>query len=145
MINSEKYNKYQVTFTCQMRYKWQICISVAAFLIINIVSIFCFNYNCQTLHWGSLIALIAVVPILYFCKAYIDFSHDCDKLIRHIALKTIVLRRLVLGVLFLSLVFKGNAGNLALNGVIVTYLIFLLIYGFYGYVPTKWYAIKHYR
>lgn len=91
----------------------------------------------------ALLAVTPVVPVAYFCKAYVRFLNECDELMRRIELEAVGLSSVVVGLLFLSLGFLGRANIIALDGITVAVWVFPLLCGFYG--VTKWFAAKRYQ
>ena len=91
----------------------------------------------------ALLAITPVVPVVFFCKAYVRFLNECDELMRRIELEAIGLSSVVVGLLFLSLGFLGRAKIIALDGITVAVWVFPLLCGFYGI--TKWFAAKRYQ
>jgi hypothetical protein len=91
----------------------------------------------------ALLAITPVVPVAYFCKAYVRFLNECDELMRRIELEAVGLSSVVVGLLFLSLGFLGRANIIALDGITVAVWVFPLLCGFYG--VTKWFAAKRYQ
>lgn len=90
-----------------------------------------------------LLAVAPVVPVAYFCKAYVAYLNECDELMRRIELEAVGLSSVVVGLLFLSLGFLGRAELVPLDGVTVAVWVFPLLCGVYGI--TKWFASRRYQ
>lgn len=91
----------------------------------------------------AILAIIPVVPVAFFCKAYVTYLNECDELMRRIELEAIGLSTVVVGLLYLSLGFLGRANVIALDGITVAVWVFPLLCGFYGI--TKWFAARRYQ
>ena len=91
----------------------------------------------------AILAIIPVVPVAYFCKAYVTYLNECDELMQRIELEAIGLSTVVVGLLYLSMGFLARAQVIALDGITVAVWVFPLLCGFYGL--TKWFASRRYR
>jgi hypothetical protein len=91
----------------------------------------------------ALLAVVPVIPVAFFCKAYVTYLNECDELLQRIELEAIGLSTVVVGLLYLSLGFLGRAKIIALDGITVAVWVFPLLCGFYGL--TKWLASRRYR
>ena len=91
----------------------------------------------------ALLAIMPVIPVAYFGKAFVIYLNECDELMRRIELEAIGLSSLVVGLLFLSLGFLGRSQIIKLDGVTVAVWVFPLLCGFYGI--TRWFASRRYQ
>jgi hypothetical protein len=91
----------------------------------------------------ALIALSPVVPVAFFCKAYVTYLNECDEMLRRIELEAIGLSTVVVGLLYLSLGFLGRSNIIDLNGITVAVWVFPLLCLFYG--ASKFIASRRYR
>lgn len=91
----------------------------------------------------ALIALSPVVPVAFFCKAYVTYINECDELIRRIELEAIGLSTVAVGLLYLSLGFLGRSHIIDLDGITVAVWVFPLLCLFYG--ASKFIASRRYR
>ncbi len=90
------------------------------------------------------LSLAPVVPIIFVCKALIQFLRDCDELERQIELEAIALSCLFTGLIFLCLGFLANSKLISLgDGALVAIWVFPTLCGLYG--VTKCIASWRYR
>ncbi len=129
----------------ERRYTRRLLITMAGYVAVLFGSILLLrNAGSQwPLPVRALIALTPVLPIAFFCRAYVDFLNGCDEMMRRIELEAVGLSSLIVGLLFLSLGFLGRAKILPLDGVAVAVWVFPLLCGFYG--VTKWLASRRYQ
>ncbi|HNV84482.1 MAG TPA: hypothetical protein PLF92_12190 [Arenimonas sp.] len=91
----------------------------------------------------AMLSLAPVVPIIFVCKALIQFLRDCDELERQIELESIALSCLFTGLIFLCLGFLASAELIYLDGALVAIWVFPALCGLYG--VTKCIANWRYR
>ncbi len=92
----------------------------------------------------ALFSLAPVVPIIFVCKALIQFLRDCDELERRIELEAIALSCLFTGLIFLCLGFLASSKLISLgDGAQVAIWVFPTLCGLYG--VTKCIASWRYR
>ncbi|MGH8105813.1 MAG: hypothetical protein ACREO2_05825, partial [Arenimonas sp.] len=92
----------------------------------------------------AILSLAPVVPILFVCKALIQFLRDCDELERRIELEAIALSCLFTGLIFLCLGFLATSKLISLgDGGLVAIWVFPSLCGLYG--VTKCIASWRYR
>jgi hypothetical protein len=129
----------------QKRYTRSIIFTMTAYVLTLFASIWYLKHFGQSLHWSiqSLIALVPVVPIAYFCKAYIVFLNESDELMRRIELEAVSLSSLIVGLLFMGLGFLGRSNIIELDGVTVAVWVFPLLCLFYGL--GRWFANRRYQ
>ena len=129
----------------EKRYIGRVIVTMTAYCALLIASILALRgFAADWPVWcRAALAIIPVVPVALFCKAFVTYLNECDELMRRIGLGAIGLSSLVVGLLFLSLGFLGRARIIALDGITVAVWVFPLLCGFYGL--TKWIASRRYR
>lgn len=92
----------------------------------------------------AVLSLAPVVPIIFVCKALVQFLRDCDELERQIELEAIALSCLFTGLIFLCLGFLASSKLINLgDGGLVAIWVFPALCGLYG--VTKCIASWRYR
>lgn len=92
----------------------------------------------------ALLSLAPIVPIMFVCRALIQFLRDCDELERRIELEAIALSCLFTGLIFLCLGFLASSKLISLgDGALVAIWVFPCLCGLYG--VTKCIASWRYR
>ena len=92
----------------------------------------------------AFLSLAPVIPIIFVCRALIQFLRDCDELERQIELEAIALSCLFTGLIFLCLGFLAVSKLISLgNGALVAIWVFPSLCGLYG--VTKCIASWRYR
>ena len=92
----------------------------------------------------ALLSLAPIVPIMFVCRALIQFLRDCDELERRIELEAIALSCLSTGLIFLCLGFLASSKLISLgDGALVAIWVFPSLCGLYG--VTKCIASWRYR
>lgn len=142
---SAKNSSRQHTSAHQKRYTRQILITMAAYTILLFASLLFLKHYGQSLPVSvkSLIALAPIVPIIFFCRAYIVFLNACDELMRRIELEAVSLSSLIVGLLYMSMGFLGRSEIVTLDGVVMAVWVFPLLCLFYGL--GKWFANRRYQ
>lgn len=129
----------------EKRYNHRVMVTMAIYCVLLFASTYAIRYFAA--NWPTwLIALLAispVVPVAFFCKAYVTYLNECDELMQRIELEAIGLSTVVVGLLYLSMGFLARAQVIALDGITVAVWVFPLLCGFYGL--TKWLASRRYR
>ncbi len=129
----------------EKRYNHRVMVTMAIYCVLLFASTYAFrNFAAGWPTWSiALLAISPVVPVAFFCKAYVTYINECDELMRRIELEAVCLSSVVVGLLFLSLGFLGRAQVITLDGITVAVWVFPLLCGFYGI--TKWLAAKRYQ
>jgi hypothetical protein len=129
----------------EKRYNRRVIITMALYCALLFASILALRgFAADWPIWcRAALAILPVVPVALFCKAFVSYLNECDELMRRIELEAIALSSLVVGLLFLGLGFLGRAKIIALDGITVAVWVFPLLCGFYG--ATKWFASKRYQ
>lgn len=129
----------------EKRYNHRVMVTMAFYCALLFASILALRgFAAGWPIWSkAILAIIPVVPVAYFCKAYVTYLNECDEMLRRIELEAIGLSTVVVGLLFLSLGFLGRAKVISLDGITVAVWVFPLLCGFYGI--TKWLASRRYR
>ena len=92
----------------------------------------------------ALLSLAPVVPIIFVCRALVQFLRSCDELERQIELEAIALSCLFTGLIFLCLGFLASSKLISLgDGALVAIWVFPCLCGLYG--VTKCIASWRYR
>ena len=92
----------------------------------------------------AVLSLAPVIPIIFVCRALIQFLRSCDELERQIDLEAIALSCLFTGLIFLCLGFLANSKLILLgDGALVAIWVFPCLCGLYG--VTKCIASWRYR
>ena len=129
----------------EKRYNHRVMITMSIYCLLVFTSIY--TLKGMASDWPvwirALMALTPVIPVAFFCKAYVTYLNECDEMLRRIELEAIGLSTVVVGLLYLSLGFLGRSNIIDLDGITVAVWVFPLLCLFYG--ASKFIAARRYR